>query len=411
MKRKLSKDFICAATLTAVFTILVFFRLGNLYAPQSYYTADSSNRDIVLDFGDYIDVTSISVFLGNLNTRHFSLSAFNEVSGAWEVIGDASAESVFAWNKIDINYNLRYLGIVCTDDQAVLNEIAAQGPDGSILLPVNYAAYPELFDEQEMFPDVKTYMTGTMFDEVYHYRTAYEFLHGLTTYETTHPHLGKILISLGVLVFGMTPFGWRFMPALFGILIIPLMYLFAKKLFKDTFAATATTALLVFDCMHYTLSRIATIDIFAAFFILLMYYYMYQYIQNDHKYRRTNACLTDTFVPSHVYVPLALCGVSMALGVATKWTGVYAGIGLAVLFFWHTLSHFPKKQVIRLLGFCCIFFIVIPLLVYTLCFIPVVGYSPYKNLIDKVVQGTIYMFDYHSNLVAEHYYSSPFYEW
>ena len=102
MNKKFSKDFICAATLTAVFAILVFFRLGNTYAPQSYYTTDSSNRDIVLDFGDYIDVTSLSVFLGNLNTRHFSLSAFNEVSGAWEVIGDTNAESVFAWNKISI---------------------------------------------------------------------------------------------------------------------------------------------------------------------------------------------------------------------------------------------------------------------------------------------------------------------
>jgi dolichyl-phosphate-mannose--protein O-mannosyl transferase len=41
----------------------------------------------------------------------------------------------------------------------------------------------------------------------------------------------------------------------------------------------------------------------------------------------------------------------------------------------------------------------------------VVGYTEYKNLIDKAVQGSISMFNYHSKLVAEHYYSSPFYEW
>ncbi len=81
------------------------------------------------------------------------------------------------------------------------------------------------------------------------------------------------------------------------------------------------------------------------------------------------------------------------------------------MFIWHTLSHYPKGQVLKLFFFCSAFFILIPLLVYVLCFIPVVGYSPYKNLIDKVIQGTIYMFDYHSTLVAEHYYSSPFYEW
>jgi len=41
----------------------------------------------------------------------------------------------------------------------------------------------------------------------------------------------------------------------------------------------------------------------------------------------------------------------------------------------------------------------------------VVGYTEYKNLIDKAIQGSISMFNYHSQLVAEHYYSSPFYEW
>ena len=406
------KDYYCLSALMLIFTILVFFRLGNTYAPQSAYTADENNRDIVLDLGDYLDVSSISIFLGNLDTRHFSISAFNEVTGQWEVFnGEASAGSVFAWNKIDINYNLRYLGIVCTDDTAVLNELVVQGADGSILLPVNADTYPELFDEQEMFPSVKTYMTGTMFDEVYHGRTAYEFLHGLTTYETTHPHLGKILISMGILGFGMTPFGWRFMSAFFGILIIPVMYLFAKKLLKNTYLATATTALLVFDCMHFTLSRIATIDIFAAFFILLMYYYLYQYFTADQAYRKNRNALTDSFPPSSVYTPLALCGINMACGIATKWTGVYAGLGLGILFVWYTLMNFPKKQWTRLLGFCCVFFIAIPLIVYTLCFIPVVGYTPYKNLLDKVISGTQYMFHYHSTLVAEHYYSSPFYEW
>ncbi|MDY2699141.1 MAG: phospholipid carrier-dependent glycosyltransferase [Lachnospiraceae bacterium] len=406
------QDYINISILIFIFAFLAFFRLGNTYAPQSFYTTNTKNRDIVLDFGEYTDIGSVSVFLGNLNTRHFSISAFNEVTGAWELINsDTTAESVFAWNKIDLNYRLRYLGIVATDEEAVLNEMVFQKVDGTVILPVNSQEYPELFDEQDMFPEVKTYMTGTMFDEVYHGRTAYEFLHGLTTYETTHPHLGKILISLGVAIFGMTPFGWRFMPVIFGIMILPLMYLFAKKMFRSTFIATATTILLAFDCMHYTLSRIATIDIFAAFFILLMFYYMYDYFFKDSVYRRCDASLQSKFPPREVYLPLALSGISMALGIATKWTGVYAGMGLCILFFWYTLSHFPKGQVLRLFGFCCLFFIAIPLLVYVLCFIPVVGYTEYNGLIDKVIQGTKYMFDYHANLVAEHYYSSPFYEW
>lgn len=406
------QDYISIIILTFIFSVLAFFRLGNTYAPETDYITTTGNCDIVLDFGEYTDLGSVSVFLGNLNTRHFSVSAFNEITGAWEVFnGEAVAESVFAWNKIDLNYRLRYLGIVATDDTAILKEMVFQKTDQTLILPVNYNEYPSLFDEQNMFPEVKTYLTGTMFDEVYHGRTAYEFLHKLTTYETTHPHLGKILISIGIMIFGMNPFGWRFMSVIFGILIIPLMYLFARKLLKDPFIAAATTGLLVFDCMHYNLSRIATIDIFAAFFILLMYYFMYDYFLKDSKYRQGKSCHLDRFPPGEVLFPLALSGIAMALGVSTKWTGVYAGLGLGILFFWYTLTHFPKGQTFRLFGFCCLFFVAIPLVIYTLCFIPVVGYTEYSGLIDKAIKGTQYMFDYHANLVAEHYYSSPFYEW
>lgn len=405
-------DYICLGVLLLIFTILVFFRLGNTYAPETSYTATSENRDIVLDFGEYTNIGSISVFLNNLNTRHLSISVFNEVTGSWEVInGEAAVESVFAWNKLDINYYVRYIGLVSTDDKAVFNEFVVQKTDGTIITPVNASDYPELFDEQDMFPEVTTYMTGTMFDEVYHGRTAYEFIHKLPTYETTHPHFGKILISLGIRIFGMNPFGWRFMSAIFGILIIAVMYVFAKKMFDNTIIATASAALLTFDCMHYTLSRIATIDIFAAFFILLMYYFMYEYFQKDISYRGLKISKKDKKIPGDVLFPLALCGITMAFGISTKWTGVYAGAGLGILFIWYTLNHFPAKQVKQLFFFCCTFFIVIPLTVYTLSFIPVVGYTEYKGLIDKAIQGSISMFNYHHNLVAEHYYSSPFYEW
>ena len=406
------KDAIWLGILLTVFASLAFFRLGNNFAPQSAYRMTSENRDIVLDFGDYLDIGSISVFLGSLNTRHFSISVFNEVTGSWEVIdGEAAAESVFSWNRNDINYNVRYVGLVSTDDEAVFNEFVVQRTDGAVILPVNAQDYPELFDEQEMFPEAKTYMDGTMFDEVYHGRTAFEFIHSLPTYETTHPHLGKILISLGIRLFGMTPFGWRFMSVLFGILILAVMYLFAKKLFGSTFIAAASTSLLAFDCMHYTLSRIATIDIFAAFFILLMYYFLYEYFCRDSALKHSAKCEPPSQLSVDVLAPLGLCGLSMAFGIATKWTGVYAGAGLGILFFWYTLTHFSKKQTARLFGFCCVFFIAVPLVVYTLSFLPVVGHTPYKGLIDKAVRGSISMFEYHSKLVAEHYYSSPFYEW
>lgn len=422
------RDFACMAVLTLFFSALVFFRLGNTYEPQTGYAVPDENPEIVLDFGEYTSIASVSLFLNCPSNCHFTLSAFNEVSRQWELFNsDAPASSVFAWNRLDINYRLRYLGIVALDKGTVINELVAVTADGALIRPANADKYASLFDEQEMFPKYNTYMDGTMFDEVYHGRTAYEFIHGLPTYETTHPHLGKILISLGIRAFGMNPFGMRFMSAVFGILMVPLMYLFAKRVFLNTFLAFAVTSLLVFDCMHFTLSRIATIDIFAAFFILLMYYYMYRYLVEDSAYRTACGQISlrralsspsvsasqnaGRFPPFRVAFPLALCGISMGLGIATKWTGVYAGAGLAVIFLIHTVSYFPAGQTLRLFFFCCFFFILVPLVFYVLCFIPVVGVTEYSGLLDKVIRGTQYMFHYHANLVSTHYYSSRFNEW
>ena len=393
--------------LCLIFAILAFYRLGNSYAPETTYTTTTSAGDIILDLGDYTDVSYLSVFLGNLNTRALSISSYNVDQGTWDVLnGDAKAESVFAWNRIDINQNIRYLGLVATDDVARFNELVIVKSDGTILTPLNSAEYPELFDEQDKFDPVKTYMNGTMFDEVYHGRTAYEFIHGLTTYETTHPPFGKIIIAIGVLIFGMNPFGWRFMSVIFGILIIPVMYLFAKKLFKNRFITTATTTLFVFEFMHYSLSRIATIDIFAAFFILLMYYFLYDYFCKDTLQRTLQK--KYKVIPREVLLPLALCGITMGFGIATKWTGIYAGAGLGILFIWYFFKFLPR-QPMKLIGFCCIFFIGIPGLLYILSFIPVIGYTEFNGLLDKVIKNTQYMFDYHANLVATHYHASPFY--
>ena len=80
----------------------------------------------------------------------------------------------------------------------------------------------------------------------------------LEPYENTHPPLGKLIISLGIRMFGMNPFGWRFMGTLFGVLMLPILYHLLKRLFGSTFLCTAGTVLFAFDFMHYVQTRIAT---------------------------------------------------------------------------------------------------------------------------------------------------------
>lgn len=102
-------------------------------------------------------------------------------------------------------------------------------------------------------------------------------------YEITHPPLGKLIISVGISIFGMNPLGWRVMGNLFGIMMLIVIYLFAKRIFKNSYCALAAMLFLAFDFMHFTQTRIATIDSFAVFFIMLMYYLMYIYYDSSTK--------------------------------------------------------------------------------------------------------------------------------
>ena len=128
-----------------------------------------------------------------------------------------------------------------------------------------------LTDEQGVVPLYISYENSTYFDEIYHARTAYEHILQLEPYENTHPTLGKLIISVGIRIFGMNPFGWRFMGALFGVLMLPVLYHLLKQLFGKTLLCTAGVVLFAFDFMHFTQTRIATIDTYAVFFLLLMY--------------------------------------------------------------------------------------------------------------------------------------------
>lgn len=429
------KDLIIIGILMFVFTVLVFLRLGNTYAPNTTYETTTEKRDLILDFGDYINVGELYVYLGNYDNRTITISAFNEVTGEWEIMRpDVKIESVFKWNKIDVNCFGRYFGLVCTDDMGSFNEFVFFNDEGQRIYPVNMEDYPTLFDEQNMFPenDGISYMNGTYFDEIYYARTGYEFIHHLPTYETTHPQLGKCIIAFGMLIFGNNPFGWRFFVAVFGILFIPLMYAFAKALFDNTFVAACVGILVTFDCMHYTLSRICTIDTIVAFFIILMYFLMYLYIKADKEYRSNNNWQGDSFPPKKVYTLLMLSGIAMGCAIATKLTGVYAAVGLAVIFIYHTVKNWPKKQSGKMFWFCVIFFILVPLVQYTLPYIPAVeayaqlgitdktvtfdenglniGYG-WTGLIARTLRNTNYMINYHKNLEATHPFMSPAQSW
>lgn len=411
--RLTARDFFCMAAFTLIFGICIFYRLGSLHTPETFETikvGEVGENEIVLQFDGEQPISGISVYLGYKGKREISFSVYDRSTDTWEIVKSRySVESAFCWNNVEIDRTVSSLGMVLMEDKAQIMEIVCLDDAGEPVLPANAADYPQLFDEQELFIREPTYYDETMFDEVYHGRTAYEFLHGLSIYENTHPPLGKSIISIGIALFGMNPFGWRFMCALFGTLLVPLMYLFARKIFCGTDIACLSAVLLGTAFMNTTLSRIATIDILVAFFSMLMFLGMYGYTQ----------ALSENKPMWQQRLWLLSGGISMGLAVAIKWTGVYAAAGIAVLFFWFLLEHIGgikgikehRSFLVKTGLWCVLCFIVIPFGIYTLSYLPFVKAYPDKGLFGHMIANAALMLSYHSSCVFDHPYSSEWYQW
>jgi len=423
-------DFIALFIIMAVYSAFALRDIGNRYAPSTFWECNSDqNNQILVDMGQEVDIDTINYYLGYYDNRKFNVEYAVHEQGPWTSMPELTMVSVFCWgdNKnsgVSQPIHARYVRLTNTDNSATVMELVFKDAEGNILTPVNTSDYPELFDEQEMCPKRSTFRDSTYFDEIYHARTAYEFLHDLNTYEWTHPPLGKIFISIGVYLFGMNPFGWRIIGILFGIFMLPVLYAFALRFFKKTSFACITTILFAFDFMHFAQTRIATIDTYVTFFVICMYYYMYKY----YKMSFYDTELKKTFIP------LGLCGITMGLGMASKWTGIYAGGGLAVIFFitiyrrtteyvyakkeptgtTDGISHksiiekFPKNT-IRTLLFCVVFFVIIPATIYALSYIPVKYFR--NGFLDECIRQQKMILDYHNGVSDPHPFASKWWQW
>lgn len=406
--------------ITLIYAATAFFNLGDLRAPQSFQAMEGETA--VLSLETEAQPCAVMLYCG-VGQGDYLLEARTE-GGDWVHAGDFSQGhvEVLKWHSFNPDFpeGTRELRLVWTSGQPWLGEVLLLDGDGAPI-PVS-CDHPLLCDEQDLAPVRQTFRNSSYFDEIYHARTAWEHLNDVQPYEISHPPLGKEIIGLGIRLFGMTPFGWRFMGTLCGVLMLPLLYVFLRKLFGGRVIPCCGAVVFATDFMHYVQTRIATVDSYSVFFILLMYLFLYLW-------------LTEDSLPA-----LALCGISFGLGAAAKWTSIYAGLGLALLWAGHWIGRFaacrrpspavgkgkkrrpaqplpepPVGEYWRNVGFCLIFFVLVPCLIYYLSYIPygrVQGLAPFRpGYLKIVLDNQSYMFNYHSGIQATHPYSSRWYEW
>ncbi len=405
---------------------------------EAWRTTSSSDY-VIADFGAVKNIDR-SYYFTSVCTGTFGVT-FSEDGVNWfgNQTYNVEAGNLYYWRQMSHDISARYVMISTGSTSLRLIEIGFfETEDATTPIEiVNVTAFNQgekgganIFDEQDLVPyEGATYMNSMYFDEIYHARTAYESANGLSIYEWTHPPLGKDIISWCVSLMGMNPFAWRFAGTLAGVLMIPAIYFLALLLFRKTAWATGAALLMALDGMHFVQTRIATIDSYGVLFIILMFLFMYWYYSISFY----DTPLLKTFIP------LGLCGLSFGLGAASKWICLYAGAGLAVIFFItvyrryceylvakkalkvatgerkkyleHVTATFVTNTCYTLL-FCVLVFIIIPLIIYC------ASYYPYWNAAGEtrpwykiILDNQSAMFNYHSKLEATHSYQSDWYTW
>lgn len=382
--------------LTAATAVLSFSYLGSRTAPQNPLDATGT----ALSESVTLDGSAVSLWVYPGISFGGSMTV-TDANGSTVFEKELNYGTCFSWtaNNVQLAAGTQLTVMV---ENAQLFELAFRDANGR-LVPVTGGG--ALFDEQTAVPDTISQLNSMYFDEIYHGRTGYEQLHKMPVYETTHPPLGKDLIMVGIALFGMTAFGWRFAGTLFGVLLVPLAWCFVRRLTRKPWAAATAGVLLALDFMRFSQSRLATIDVYGTFFILLGAYCMVWYCQR-----------VLTVGVNRALLPMALGGVAFGLGCAAKWTGIYAGAGLAVLYLGVLYARWQQKRP----GFRAefrtaavggvLFYVLLPLCLYIGSYLPYWWRDPTFSLSDWW-QCQVSMFSYHATLKATHPFESRWYTW
>ena len=412
--------------LTVNYAFLTFLQLGSLKSPETTFQSSRAGEEVILKLDekasfDKIYTTSLEGDTPIEGSRYriyyhdIRIAGSNDLKN-WEEFAVLDEKSYLKWDIEECGQkDYDYLRL-SFNEASILTEIGLYDSAGKQFLPLEiFSSESEeakkLIDEQDTLVADPDYRNETYFDEIYHARNAYEIAHHLPFYTAVHPLLGTRFIALGIQLFGMNPFGYRFAGALTSVLLIPLTYALAYVLFRKRKAADLAALLFACDFMHFTTGRIATLEPFSLFFILLMYLFMALF-------RRTKIYQR----PFEALKWLFLSGLSMAFAWSVKWTAIYASVGLAFIFFEHLFRCWRKEEsedkaaiTLMIIIACFFFFVLIPMAVYFLCYIGIRIYDHTPaNLLEHLYQVADYIkyaFTYHAGLDDTHPYSSRWFMW
>jgi dolichyl-phosphate-mannose-protein mannosyltransferase len=233
------------------------------------------------------------------------------------------------------------------------------------------------------------YPSEEYFDEVYHAKTAKQYLEGQPPTEWVHPPTAKLLIAVGVWAFGYEPWAWRLAPAIAGTLLAPVFFLFARRVLPTERAALIASVLLLADGVYLVQSRIAMTNIFAVLF------------QVSAAFAILRAALAER-LPA---LGMLVAGIMLGLALSTRWTSLWAWgfLGLVLL-----VVRKRRLFSLRELALVAMAFLVLPAAIYLLSYIP---WMHQHHSLREVITVQRDIWNYHANLTATHPYFSRWWTW
>jgi len=427
MKRIKSLEIASITALTILFLLFASINMGSVNMPSSCWQPPSVDKEeiqVVFDFGSVQQVKEIYIFLADAKRAKFDIYGGTPPDN-WKILSSydndpAKHVHFCSWERINLgNKSIRFLKFVFGEEsEGKIGEILVISVANKKIAPVEVsgANATRLVDEQEMIKLPITQKYGAYFDEMYFVRTAKEHLHLEEPYEWTHPPLGKLIIAGGILCFGMNPFGWRILGVLAAAAMIPIMFIFGKRMFKSATAGFFAAFLMTFDFMHFSLARLATGEIYILLFSLLMFYFAFDYFSKREGGKKS------------LFISIIFFGLCFAV----KWTAVF---GLAAVLVLLSVSNLRNKKPI--LGDYKVVFagLLASAAIYIATYIPYmfsggghglldihrlplyIGYMTGGNVsVTPPVPSTVFdlqlrMFGYHAGMEATHPFSSPWWSW
>jgi dolichyl-phosphate-mannose-protein mannosyltransferase len=228
-----------------------------------------------------------------------------------------------------------------------------------------------------------------MFDEVYHAKSALQYLQGETPVDWVHPPTSKLLIAVGIHFWGYTSWAWRFVPALTGIALAPIFFLFARRALATERAALLASVLLLSDGVYLVQSRIAMTNIFAVCFQVAAALFILR------------AGLAERPRATDVLG----AGLFLGLALATRWTSLFAAAFLVPVYVVLRRERLLRVRELALSGLA---FVILPPALYVLSYVP---WMRQGHSLWEVVTVQKAVWTYHATLNATHPYFSTWYTW